>query len=158
MSWWEWILWFLWYRYRYLKPPRNVQLQQISGRPGMANAKLTWTKSPSSSVNQYSVQWMLDNNPAAQVPVPSSTNGDASGYSTDFNSGNPGVTLNNGDIVGATLTAVDTINNLQSTPVTPSPITISIPTAPSPPENVVLAQDTAAKAAHKAPTEPKKPK
>lgn len=105
----------------------------------MANATLTWSKSPSSNVNKYTISWTLDGNPAAVVDVPQSASGDSGGYSTDFNSGNPGVTLKGGDVVDCTIVAVDTVNGLTSTPVTPPAVTVPTPpAAPEPPAGVAL--------------------
>ena len=104
------------------------------------NPTLTWQKSPSSNVENYQVQWIYNSANAALVNVPQSATGDASGYSTDFVSQNPTVTLKGGDVVSCSIIAQDTVNNLASAPITPAAVTIpTAPTAPQPPQNVVLA-------------------
>jgi len=103
------------------------------------NAFLRWPKSPSSNVNAYSVAWSLNGAAAAVVQVPQSAAGDASGYQTDFNSGNPSTTLKSGDVVGATVASVDTVDNLSSAPLVPTPATVTEPQqAPDPPPSATL--------------------
>jgi hypothetical protein len=100
---------------------------------------LRWTASVSSNVNKYTVAWSRNGVAAGSVDVPQSAAGDASGYATDWNAANPGVTLAPGDVLFATVTAVDTTDNLSSTPVVSNSVTIPTPVQPpAPPTAVVL--------------------
>lgn len=105
----------------------------------MYNLTARWTKSPSFNVNQYVVNWMYNGNPVNPANIPVTPSADSAGYITDFNSANPTIVLKVGDVVGMSVVAVDTVNNLTSTPMIPTPPTITIPaTAPSPPINGTL--------------------
>lgn len=98
---------------------------------------LRWTKSPSSNVNSYAVAWTLNGAAAGTLSVPQTAAMDAAGYSTDFAAGNPTVTLQGGDVLGVTVSAFDSVDNLSSSPVSPTPLTIPA-SAPLPAVNPTL--------------------
>lgn len=102
----------------------------------MADAKLTWSRSPSLNVNQYLIAWMLNGTAVNSQTVPADPTSDVSGYSTLYSVANP-TPLNGGDQISGSIEAVDTVNNLTSTAVSFGPVTVPV-TAPSPPENVSL--------------------
>lgn len=108
----------------------------------MNDATLTWTKSLTGTPTSYSVVWTQNGVALPAVPTPVSASSDVTGYSQDFATANPTVTLAPGDVVGATITAVDATNNLSSaaTPSVPATVTLPVsPVAPGVPQNVVLA-------------------
>lgn len=117
----------------------NTGFFKHSGSSHMANIIAPWTKSPSPNVNAYVVLWVrtpAGGSPGAPVSqtVPQSARGDANGYQADFNTGNPGVTLQPGDVVTSSIVAEDTVNNLASTPAAELPAGgITVPTPPPPP-------------------------
>jgi hypothetical protein len=110
-------------------------------RRNVNDATLVWTKSLVGTPTQYSVIWTYNGvaQPADIYPVTAAL--DASGYSSDFAVAT-GITPNPGDILGATVQAVDTVNNLTSAVVVSVPPTVTIPTTPvppGPPQGVTLA-------------------
>jgi hypothetical protein len=100
----------------------------------MYDVTASWTKSATGSPTNYTVAWSHNGTVVTPTVVPQSTVGDASGYGADFGTSNPTVTLAPGDTVSATCTAIDTVNNLSSTPVAAS---VTIPTAPVAPSSPV---------------------
>lgn len=100
----------------------------------MSNVIASWPASVPGpnlgKVTGYNVVWTLNGAPAATVTVPQSASGDSGGYTADFNSGNPGVTLAAGDVVDCTVVAADTTDSLLSPPDTAPPITIPVPLQP----------------------------
>jgi hypothetical protein len=117
-----------------MRPP----LYGIKKGTVMANVLATFTKSPSPNVNQYTVLWVrtpAGGSAGSPVPqnIPQSNAFDASGYSADFNTGNPGVVLAPGDTVSASIVADDTIHGAVSTAVAETPASVTIPVPPPPP-------------------------
>jgi hypothetical protein len=122
-------------------PPRNVHLFVQHARKGkkMATVTLQWGASATGAPTTYSAVWTQNGTalPAVSVPVVS---GQAT-YSLDF-AASTGKTINPGDVIGATVQALDSVNNLQSAIVPSVPATVTIPTGPvppGPPLNVTLA-------------------
>jgi hypothetical protein len=108
----------------------------------MNDATLTWTKSLTGTPTSYSVIWTQNGTALPAVSTPASAGADTSGYSQDFATANPTVTVNPGDVIGATVQAIDATNSLSSavTPSVPANVTIpATPVAPGIPQNVVLA-------------------
>jgi hypothetical protein len=104
------------------------------------NPKVTWNASDSSGVTSYGVSWQRNGVAAGSpVTVPQSASGDASGYSSTWDAANPGVTLAGGDVLVATVVAVNGATNLSSAPATSNSLTIPTQNVPpDPPVNVVL--------------------
>lgn len=103
------------------------------------NPKVTWHKSPSLNVTGYLVAWTLNGTPVGTGTVAQANNLDSAGYSAQFGTLNPTVTLKANDVVGVTVQTVDAVNSLSSSVVVSAPTTLTIPaTAPEPPVNVVL--------------------
>ena len=111
----------------------------------MLDATLTWdaaTTGPTTGVpTGYVVVWTY--NGAAQTPVtvPANAAQDASGYSLDFGTTNPTLTVKAGDTIGATVQTIDAANNLLGPVVPSTPTSVTEPTtpvAPGPALNVVL--------------------
>lgn len=99
----------------------------------------SWQKSPSANVEQYTLAWTVNGVAATPSVVPQSASGDSGGYSADFGAANPSITLNAGDVVAGSLIAQDTVNNLNSSPVTATAtIPTPPPTAPLPPTGFTL--------------------
>ncbi len=140
MSLWEWILWLLGLLKK-VKPPQRVLLQQLrvgqsirphlSKRIGvfMPDVKLSWQPSPSPGVTGYAIAWTLNGAPSGGFVQPAQ--GDIQG-SRNFGLDNFGVSLLNGDVVGASIHAVNSTNNTVSIDVVPPPVTISIVPPPPP--------------------------
>lgn len=103
----------------------------------MNDATLAWGASPSNSVTGYSVTWIYNGAAQPTQTVPRTAALDASGYTSDFATSNPTITVQGGDVIDATVTAVDATHNLSSTPVTPPAVTEPI-AAPEPAQNVTL--------------------
>lgn len=105
----------------------------------MADAKATWTKSPTTDVTGYSLHWNL-NGVTYSINVPQDAAGDASGYSSLFSAAAPSRPLANGDQISVSVSAVDP--NGASTAVSSSTITISVapPPPPQPPSGVGITQ------------------
>ena len=101
------------------------------------NPTVNWTKSTSGTPTGYVVSWSVNGTSIGTSNVPVTAAQDTSGYSKDYASSFV-TALNPGDKVGATVKAVDTVNNLQSTDVATSPTTVTIPLPPGPPQNVTL--------------------
>lgn len=125
--------------HRHIHRPRNVRLFLVlyKRRLPVNDATLAWQASPSQTVTSYSVVWQFNgtNQPAQTVARTAAQ--DAAGYTLDAATSNPGVTIQPGDVVDATITAVDATHNLSSAPVTPPPVTEPI-APPAPPQNVTL--------------------
>lgn len=102
---------------------------------------LTWQKSPSSNVQQYVATFTYNGADQPPITVPANAAQDASGYSLDLGTSIPSIVLKAGDVVGASVVAVDTVDpgNLTSTADVATPVTVpSVPTAPQPPVNALL--------------------
>jgi hypothetical protein len=99
-----------------------------------------WDASDSAGVTSYSVGWSRNGAAAgAPVSVPQSSAGDSGGYSSDWNSANPGVTLTAGDVLIASVAAINATTGLSSAPAPSNSLTIpTAPTPPDPPSSVVL--------------------
>lgn len=107
----------------------------------MSDVTVAWVASPSASTTNYLVTYTVNGTAQTQVSVPRTSAQDSGGYSSDINSALPSLTLNPGDVVGASVAANDSVNNLQSAAIPSVPATVTIPTvpvAPAPPSNVVL--------------------
>jgi hypothetical protein len=110
----------------------------------MANdATLSWDASATGSPTSYSVIWTYNGTAQPAQSVAATAAQDASGYSLDFATSNPTITVKGGDVIGATVQAVDATQTPPGTsPVVPSvPPTVTEPTtpvAPGPPQNVTL--------------------
>lgn len=106
----------------------------------MNDATLTWNKSLKGTPTGYSVVWNINGTAKPPVLVPATSAGDLAGYSLDA-ANSLGTTFNPGDVIGATVQAVDSIHSLSSA-IDPSvPATVTLPTAPvapSDPQNIVL--------------------
>lgn len=106
------------------------------------NPTVSWTKSLTGTPTQYTVKWTVNGSVVGSPVVPVTAAQDASGYTLDFASSVPGVTLNPGDQISVTVKADDVPNNLHSEEVASTPPTVTIPTAPvppGPPQGVTLA-------------------
>lgn len=103
----------------------------------MNDATLKWSASPSSNVTGYSVVWTYNGTAQPPQSVPRTAALDASGYTLDFATSNPSIAVQGGDVLGASITAVDATDNLASTAVTPPAVTEPV-MAPLPPVNVAL--------------------
>ncbi len=106
----------------------------------MNDATVSWTKSLTGTPTGYSVVWTVNGTANPAITVPATNASDIGGYSLDA-ANSLGVTFNPGDSIGATVQAVDAINNLNSAIVPSSPATVTIPTtpvAPGDPQNVAL--------------------
>jgi hypothetical protein len=110
----------------------------------MNDAILSWQKQTVAGATPtgYVVNWTYNGTALAPQTVPVTAAGDASGYSLDFATANPTVTVSPGDVIGATIDTVDATNNLQSAAVPSVPATVTEPAAPpvapGPPQNVTL--------------------
>lgn len=104
------------------------------------NPILHWLASPSPGVTGYSVTWSRNGVAAGTLTVPQSSSGDSSGYSTDWNSANPTTPLVGGEVLTASVEAVNATTGLDSVPVLSNSLTVPLPppTPPAPPTNVVL--------------------
>ncbi len=102
------------------------------------NPTVRWQKSTAQNVNQYDVAWTLNGGPALSGIAPQNGASDGAGYIRSFSQDNPLVVLHGNDVVGVSVTAVDTVNNLSSSAVSPASVTIPA-VAPTPPVNVTLA-------------------
>lgn len=101
----------------------------------MPDMILRFKKSASDSVVRYTVAWARNGQPAATGDQSRIASLDGLGYSIPFSLHNPGVVLAPGDVVAASVRAVDG-SGLASDPVTP---TVAIPTVPpTPPVEVTL--------------------
>jgi len=100
----------------------------------------SWPADASPNVNTYTLTWMRNGAALPPVTIPQSAALDATGYTADFNSNNPTVTLAPGDVVTASVVANDTVDSLNSTPTVSTPLTIPIPppVAPVPVASVTL--------------------
>ena len=104
----------------------------------MNDATLTWQASPSPNTTGYQVTWNYNGINQPSMVVPRTAAQDGSGYSSDFATANPTIiTVQGGDVIDATVIALDATNNLQSTPVTP-PAVVEPLSPPDPPANVQL--------------------
>jgi hypothetical protein len=97
---------------------------------------LKWKKSTALDVAQYNVAWMRNGAPAGSGVVNRNVSLDTLGYSVKFSAHNPGVVVGDGDVIGASLTAVDA-GGLASTPVVPADLPIPAE-PPTPPVDVTL--------------------
>ncbi len=108
----------------------------------MNDATVTWTMTTTGTPTGYSVVWTRNGTALPAILVPATAAQDAAGYSLDFVTSEPAITVAPGDVIGATVQALDAVNGL-SGPITPSvPATVTIPAtpvAPGAPGNVVLA-------------------
>lgn len=96
---------------------------------------LRFKKSPSPDAAKYSVAWTRNGVAAGAGDVARSPSGDIMGYQVPFSQHNPGVTLVDGDAIGATLRAVDA-SGLASAPLQ---FSLSIPSEPpEPPTDATL--------------------
>lgn len=97
----------------------------------MPNVTAGYSLPSAGTPSQVQIIWTVNGSPAATVNVPVVSGQTA--YSVDFNSGNPGVTLNGGDVVGCTGQAQDIPNSEMGPVDTPTPATVTIPAGPPPP-------------------------
>lgn len=105
----------------------------------MNDATLSWSKSATGTPTSYQVTWTYNGTAQSPYKVPASAAQDASGYSQDFATANPTLTARAGDVIGATVQALDETNGLSSGVVTASSVTIpTTPVAPGDPQNVQL--------------------
>lgn len=107
------------------------------------DATLAWKASATGSPTSYSVVWTYNGTAQPPQTVAASAAQDAAGYSFDFVTSNPTIVVKGGDIIGATVEAVDASQTppLDSPIVPSSPATVTEPTAPippGPPQNVTL--------------------
>ncbi len=106
----------------------------------MADAILSWQKSPSSNVNKYTATFTVNGTALNGIDVPANSGQDATGYVLDLSAASPSTTLNPGDVIGASVVAVDTVNSLTSTPDVANTVTVpTAPVAPQPPVGAALA-------------------
>lgn len=108
----------------------------------MLDAIVSWGASATGAPTSYQVRWTYNGSQMAAVNVPRTAALDASGYSLDFATSNPTITVKGGDQISAIVRAVDSVNNLQSDYVATVPATVTIPAPPAPPsvpQNPVLA-------------------
>ncbi len=103
-----------------------------------ANAKLTWSASPSNPPN-YKIQWYWNGNPSGLGLY--NVGGAIGGLNRLFTDDNPGITLVDGDTVRAEVAAYNGVTGAVSIFVSSPTITISITPPPLlPPTNVGLVQ------------------
>lgn len=106
------------------------------------DATLSWDASATGTPTSYAVIWTYNGTAQAPISVTQNAAQDASGYSLDFASSNPTITVKAGDVIGASVQAIDATNSLSSAVVISTPPTVTEPTtpvAPSVPQNVTLA-------------------
>lgn len=107
----------------------------------MNDAIVSWQKTTVGTPTSYSVVWTQNGISLPPVSVSVTSAQDAAGYSLDFGTSQPGVSVKPGDVIGATIQAIDAANSL-SGPVTPSvPASVTVPSAPvapGAPTDVVL--------------------
>jgi hypothetical protein len=126
------------------KAPECVHLFISKRRKTMTpDATLAWQASPSDNVNSYLVTFTYNGAAQPSVSVPRTAAQDSGGYTLDFATSNPSLTVAAGDVIGAWIVAVDTADNLTSAAVTPPSVTEPTPpppppAAPLPPQNVTL--------------------
>jgi hypothetical protein len=102
----------------------------------MYDPVLRFKKSAAADVVKYVVGWTLNGSPAAIADVLRNSAKDVSGYSVKFSDHNSGVALVDGDVVGVSVKAVDSIG-LESAAIVATDVTIpSEP--PTEPVDVVL--------------------
>lgn len=105
------------------------------------DASLSWQASAAGTPTSYTVVWSHNGTAQPPITVPATAAQDASGYSQDFASANPTITVAAGDVIGATVTAVDGVHSLSSAVQPSTPPTVTEPTEPVPPSvplNVTL--------------------
>jgi hypothetical protein len=120
-----------------LGPPRKVILWiKYKRKRNMNNATLSWKASLSGNPTAYQVTWGYNGVAQPVQNVPRTAGQDASGYSLDFASANPTITVKPTDVIGASIVAYDAVNNISSAVITPP--TVTIPTPPGDPQNVLL--------------------
>lgn len=121
--------------------PRNVRLN-LSRKPNrkkganMNDAILSWNASTSGNPTSYRVMWIYNSTAQLVQLVPRTSAQDASGYSLDFATSNPAVTVSPGDVIGASMDAFDGVNNLASATVSVPSVTVlgvTVPAVPPPP-------------------------
>jgi hypothetical protein len=106
----------------------------------MNDATVSWTRSLTGTPTGYIVTWSRGGTPLPSILIPASSAQDSTGYSSDFVTAT-GIVLSPGDVLGATVQAFDSVNNLKSSVVVSSPPTVTIPivlVAPGDPQNVKL--------------------
>ena len=108
MWYWPW-----WHPYHHkLRGPRCVRL--YLRRNVRMGPTVSWFKDPSPVVSGYLVYWTHNGTLIAPVAVPQTAQGDVGGYSLDFGSSDPTITVQPGDVVGAAVASVSAKFNLQS--------------------------------------------
>jgi hypothetical protein len=108
----------------------------------MLDATVSWGASASGTPTSYSVVWSYNGTAQAPISVTANAAQDTSGYSLDFATSNPTVAVKAGDVIGATVQAIDATNSLSSAIVPSVPPTVTepvVPVPPGPPQNVTLA-------------------
>jgi hypothetical protein len=86
--------------------------------------------SPTPTVASYTITWTLNGSTVGTLSLPT-----VAPLTTLFSAANPSVTLGAGNLVGASIVAVDQ-NGLSSTPLVLEPITLAAPPPPPPPPPV----------------------
>jgi hypothetical protein len=98
----------------------------------MLDAIAAWQKPTVGTPTGYYVAWTYNGAALAPQLVPATAAQDVAGYSLDFATANPTITVAPGDIIGASIQAVDATDTL-SGPITPTvPPTVTEPAAPPP--------------------------
>jgi hypothetical protein len=97
---------------------------------------LRWKKSASPDVVKYVVSWTFNGSLTVTKDVAVTGTGNLAGYSARFGDHNPTQTLTDGDVVGATVKAVDVVG-LESAVVTATDVTVPAE-PPTVPVDVVL--------------------
>jgi hypothetical protein len=88
---------------------------------------VSWFKDPSPVVSGYLVYWSYNGAAIPPFAVPQSAQSDAGGYSLDFGSSNPTITVQPGDTIGAAVASVSQKFNLQSPQIVATPPTVTEP-------------------------------
>jgi hypothetical protein len=120
-------------------PPQRVHLRLVykhKRRKIVPDLTVSWTKPLIGTATSYNVIWIYDNTFLPPISVPSTAAGDAGGYTLDFNTSEPTITLSPGDAVNVQVIAVDATDNAVSTTVSAGPVII--PLVIGPPQNVTL--------------------
>lgn len=105
----------------------------------MNDAIVTWKADPSKKVTGYNVTWAYNGVAQPPVAVPRTAQGDQSGYSLDFATSQPTITVGEGDTISPQVESVDSVNNRTSPEIASVPASITEPlVALAGPSNVVL--------------------
>lgn len=96
--------------------------------------KLSWTKSPTEGISRYEISWGLNGNAIGTTNVDQDSQKDISGYEKLFSEANPNTTPAGGDVISASVRAVDANGNC-SPWADAGDYTVSYP---EPPQNVFL--------------------